>query len=255
MLLNPLKGAILKKWPEGHIYQFYGENPALYLAAVGVNGHNGIDMATFEGDPVRASHDGTVSEAFDAPTGYGKHVKLISPQLPDGTYYETIYSHMNHILVGVGQQVHVGHVLGDEGNTGFVISGGNAYWGNAPSGKGVHLHFGVRIFANGSQIYYPQLDKSFSILNYNNGRFGYIDPFTIGFSDAILDDMLLLKSTNANDKKRWAVIDGKRYWISNPSSILAIKAQESDFKADDIKKYPYGAQVAFLDADDPMLDG
>lgn len=216
MLLNPLKGNILKKYPDGNIYQTFGESKALYLAAVGKNGHCGLDIATFEGDPVRAAHDGTVVEVFDQPNGYGKHIRLISQKLPDGTYIETIYGHMRNLTVGVGQQIHVGHILGEESNTGFVISGGSPYWNNAPAGKGVHLHFGVRILIdvqpNTHQIYFTHVDKSFTILGYDNGIKGYIDPFTIGFTDDIIDTMLDLYK----EKDRLAVyakINGNFYYI------------------------------------------
>ncbi len=176
-LTNPLKNSILLGYPKGNIYQGYGENVALYLAAVGAKGHPGIDVAMPEGTPVLASHDGTVIEIKDTPTGYGKHIRLVSPQLPDGTYYYTVYGHLGDIFIKVGQEVKAGDVMGSESNTGFVISGGNQYWGNAPSGKGVHLHFGLRILKDaeaGHQESYR--GKSYSIINYENGLFGYIDP-------------------------------------------------------------------------------
>lgn len=47
-----------------------------------------------------------------------------------------------------GQRVVQGQLLGYEGNTGFVISGGTQYWGDAPAGKGTHLHFGLYELVN-----------------------------------------------------------------------------------------------------------
>ena len=42
-----------------------------------------------------------------------------------------------------GQRVKQGDFIGYGGYTGFVVSGTTEYWGNAPAGKGTHLHFGV----------------------------------------------------------------------------------------------------------------
>lgn len=55
----------------------------------------------------------------------------------------TVYCHLDEIAVEPGQVVKQGDLLGYEGNTGFVVSGGTQYWGDAPAGKGVHLHFGL----------------------------------------------------------------------------------------------------------------
>ena len=45
----------------------------------------------------------------------------------------------------VGDIIKVGQAIGLEGNTGFVVSGKTAYWGDAPNQIGTHLHFGVYI--------------------------------------------------------------------------------------------------------------
>ena len=120
-LTNPIPNSTLLYYPKGNIYQGYGENVALYLAAIGAKGHTGIDIATFEGDKVVASHNGTVVEVKYTPTGYGKHIRLISPQFPNGTYYYTVYGHLGDIIVKVGQEVKAGDIMGSESNTGFVI--------------------------------------------------------------------------------------------------------------------------------------
>ena len=64
------------------------------------------------------------------------------------------------------------------GNTGFVISGSTAFWGNAPTGRGVHLHFGIRECSTkdtGWVTTYGSGMKAF-IKNYDNGFKGAVDP-------------------------------------------------------------------------------
>lgn len=167
-----------------------------------------------EGTPILAAHDGTVVEVKNTPTGYGKHIRLVSPQLPDKTYWYTVYGHLGGIFVKVGQEVKAGEEMALESNTGFVISGGNQFWGTAPSGKGVHLHFGFALLGEpvaGEQISY--LGKAYSRLNYNNGLFGYLDPFSIGFEDDEPQNKMLKLF---KEKDRWAtyaLIDGSYYYI------------------------------------------
>jgi len=177
-LSNPLPNSKLLKYPNGNIWQLYGENPELYKP-VGLAFHNGIDLATFGGDGVCAAHYGTVVEIKNTQGGYGYHVRIVSDKLPDGTYIETTYGHLRaDIQVKLNDRVVAGQVIGYESNTGYVISGQSAFWGNAPAGKGVHLHFGMRLLtdlAPGNQISYSN-GQSFTILNYNNLVYGSINP-------------------------------------------------------------------------------
>ena len=85
---------------------------------------------------------------FDNPTrARGREVWVYSPLLdgeaPMNSRVCTVYCHLDEIAVEPGQVVKQGDLLGYEGNTGFVVSGGTQYWGDAPAGKGVHLHFGL----------------------------------------------------------------------------------------------------------------
>jgi murein DD-endopeptidase MepM/ murein hydrolase activator NlpD len=86
--------------------------------------HNGIDLPTATGHPIRASGPGKV--VFAGNNGaYGNLVKL---QHPDGT--ETWYAHASKLLVKEGDQVAAGQEIAKIGNT------GNS---DCP-----HLHFEVR---------------------------------------------------------------------------------------------------------------
>ncbi len=195
-LTNPIPNSILLAYPKGNVYQWYGENVALYLAAIGAKGHTGLDIATFDGDKVVAAHDGTIVKTYYSPQGYGNHIRILSDIQPDGTYIETIYGHLDDDMevmeVIEGQKVKAGDLIGYESNTGFVISGGSPYWGNAPAGKGVHLHFGLRILKDADDTSNTSyLGKNYIILNYENGLFGYIDP--IGYMNSTSYQNLLME--------------------------------------------------------------
>lgn len=86
--------------------------------------HLGLDIAVPVGSLVRASGGGRVVQAGEDEE-YGRFV-LISH--PDG--YETMYGHLSRIVVGEGDRVDQGAVIGRSGNTGRS---------SAP-----HLHFEIR---------------------------------------------------------------------------------------------------------------
>ncbi len=177
-LTIPLQGAKLAKWPKGQVTQWYGENAVLYSSLAGIKWHNGIDIAMPFRTPVLAAHDGTIYEVLDAPKGYGKHVRIISDKI-EGIYFDTVYGHQDEIIVKEGQKVKAGDQIGYEGNSGFVVSAGTiVFWGNAPAGKGVHLHFGLRILTDTVDEHSNTsiLGKNYVINDYNNGTHGAIDP-------------------------------------------------------------------------------
>lgn len=185
LLLNPLQHSVLKRYPQGSIYQGFAENPQLYKAATGVAGHNGIDIAVRQPAAIYAATDGVVTIASNDVRGYGMHVRIVSPVLEDGYRYETVYGHMDEITVVFGQTVKKGDIIGYEGNTGFVISNSTPYWGNAPAGKGVHLHFACKRLSDdlskGFNADYFLAGKyvKLAVLNMNNGFNGYIDPLPL----------------------------------------------------------------------------
>lgn len=91
-----------------------------------IHGRNGVDVANSCGSPVYASADGSV--AISDPTGwnggFGKYVKIIHP---NGT--ETVYAHLSKVLIGAGESVLRGQLIGNMGTTG--------------RSTGCHLHFEV----------------------------------------------------------------------------------------------------------------
>lgn len=87
--------------------------------------HSGLDIANALDTPIQVTADGVVEEAgWMDRYGYGVVVR----HTPD---IETLYAHMDHVEVHVGQKVNRGDILGVMGRS-----------GNA---TGVHLHYEVRI--------------------------------------------------------------------------------------------------------------
>jgi murein DD-endopeptidase MepM/ murein hydrolase activator NlpD len=87
--------------------------------------HTGIDIASNEGDAVRAPADGIVVKA-GLGTGYGREVVV-----DHGHGLETLYAHLSGFAVIAGQDVHKGDILG--------------YVGSSGHSTGPHLHYEVRI--------------------------------------------------------------------------------------------------------------
>jgi murein DD-endopeptidase MepM/ murein hydrolase activator NlpD len=87
-------------------------------------GHIGLDYACRSGDPLYAADNGVVSIA-GWNGGYG-----ILIEVNHGNGFVTRYGHFSDIIVGCGQAVYQGQLLGYCGSTGWS--------------SGAHLHFEVR---------------------------------------------------------------------------------------------------------------
>ena len=86
--------------------------------------HEGVDIATAIGTPVRASGGGTVADAGEDPV-FGRFVLITHPD-----EYQTLYGHLSRVVTAKGRTVEPGEVIGLAGNSGRS---------SAP-----HLHFEVR---------------------------------------------------------------------------------------------------------------
>ncbi len=86
--------------------------------------HDGIDFTAPKGTPIQATGDGKIITAKRSPS-YGRYVVI-----RHNDEYETLYAHMDKILVKKGQTVKRGEQIGTVGNTGRST---------AP-----HLHYEVR---------------------------------------------------------------------------------------------------------------
>lgn len=92
--------------------------------------HPGIDFQGHKGDPVKCTANGKVISA-GWNGGYGNCIVI---KHING--FETVYGHLSHIGVKVGQEVSLGDVIGRVGSTGHST--------------GAHLHYEVR--KNGKAI-------------------------------------------------------------------------------------------------------
>jgi murein DD-endopeptidase MepM/ murein hydrolase activator NlpD len=211
-LKSPLPNAVLKKYPNGNIMQLWGENPTLYSGAFGqhddvhryLGGHSGTDISTFYGDAVCAAHDGTISGIDTDPTHAGGiQIKITSDPLdgetPGNSAVETVYCHLKDVSVAVGQRVKQGQIISHEGNTGFVTSGGVAYWGNAPTEKGTHLHFGLH-----ELILHTVGGVSAWTARYNNPLMGTSDPLPYLTGD--LSGLAIVLRNAAALLKKWGFV-------------------------------------------------
>ena len=112
----------------GVSYAGYFMRPLLGgLRTQGIHGYNGVDLAAPIGVPIFASASGDVIIAREGGWngGYGAYVVI-----RHGNDTQTLYAHASSVIVGVGQYVTQGQVIG--------------YVGNSGKSTGPHLHFEIR---------------------------------------------------------------------------------------------------------------
>lgn len=105
--------------------------------------HEGIDIVNDAGTPVYATGDGVVEYAGRTGGGYG-----IMLEINHGYGYNTLYAHLESVLVKEGQRVKRGDLIARSGRTGLV--------------SGPHLHYEVRL--NGIRV--NPIDYFFDDVNY-----------------------------------------------------------------------------------------
>ncbi len=139
------------------ISQFFGINKEIYQRFK-LLGHNGLDFAVPLKTPIRAVCDGFVKGVKISKDGYGIYIRQFSNWVEienEKICLDIVYGHLDEALVKSGQKIKKGKIIGFVDNTGF--STGN------------HLHLGVRLVTSYNN----------KILEYNNGYFGYIDPYLL----------------------------------------------------------------------------
>jgi murein DD-endopeptidase MepM/ murein hydrolase activator NlpD len=120
--MEKIKMPFRDKYP---ITQEYGVKVNYMRAGI----HNGIDWGLPKGTPLLACFTGKVIKAEKWQfKGYGREIQI---QREDGLIAQ--YAHCSQIFVKVGIKIEAGTIIGESGNTGFVL-GKNGY----------HLHFGVK---------------------------------------------------------------------------------------------------------------
>lgn len=88
--------------------------------------HKGIDLTALKGSPIYSTAEGKVIIAADLNDGYGNKVVI-----DHGFGYKTVYAHLHKIEVKIGQEMNLGGLIGQVGNTGISVS--------------PHLHYEVRL--------------------------------------------------------------------------------------------------------------
>jgi murein DD-endopeptidase MepM/ murein hydrolase activator NlpD len=170
-MVNPSPKSVLKKYPSGGIFQLFGENVEDYQP-LGYEGHPGLDIVAYQGAPIAACVSGKIVRIEENRTRLGGVAVYL---VADGFMYG--YGHLDEIFCKTGDMVKEGQIIASMGNTGFVVSDARQYWGNAPAGKGVHLHFSVcRVNMTGDTP---------NILDYDNGFRGFIDPLPLLTKDSV----------------------------------------------------------------------
>jgi len=133
--------------PNARLTQFYGPSPLGTGFVDGQRFHDGIDLASWCGGPVRAAHDGVVLAAgrqYDEWIGWRGNLSAYTRRLTekhrwsalpiiividDGNGYRSVYAHFLRTRVQVGDVVRAGQVIGAEGDTGYAT--------------GCHLHYTI----------------------------------------------------------------------------------------------------------------
>jgi murein DD-endopeptidase MepM/ murein hydrolase activator NlpD len=129
---------VFEAWPTDFpvvMTQAFGVNPDLYREFYrDVRGHQGIDFRARRGSRIFAVAAGKISMTFldPRPRSLGGHNFGVHCRIQHVGGYETIYAHMDELLVEAGQEVAAGQQLGVAGSTGYSF---------APH---LHLHFKYR---------------------------------------------------------------------------------------------------------------
>lgn len=192
-LVAPVKDMRWAKYPLGDVSQWFGENPKLYMDAMGLAYHNGVDIVRKYGEHLFATENGIVCAVKDDAGGHGKHVRLVSLDTDERGYHrDWIYGHMSYIAVKNGQEVKAGQFIGTLGNTGFVVSGNTPYWQYNPY-AGAHCHWGVRYLkpVKRGGWKYEGHPTMWEAVDYGNGTKGRIDPVPLFLPPHLLSSRII----------------------------------------------------------------
>lgn len=126
--VDPVERDIELHWPTDYpvVTQRFGVNPQIY-GAYGLPGHEGIDIRAPNNTNIYACADGEVFEVETRPNvhPYGIHVRI-----RHANGFRTVYAHLMHALVTVGEQVKAGQLIAKADSTGNSV--------------GAHLHLSLK---------------------------------------------------------------------------------------------------------------
>lgn len=159
-------------WPLSRpciITQPFGTNGAYYRAHdINIDGHNGLDLLTFHGQPVYAPHDGFAKYFVDSKNGHGVELRSdkMATMLGKTSHFKTIFVH----FCDREKEPKFASPIPHDGKDHFVKAGDLiGYADDTGLSSGDHLHFGLKPIA---------MDKNRKWFNtrQNNGYLGCIDP-------------------------------------------------------------------------------
>jgi murein DD-endopeptidase MepM/ murein hydrolase activator NlpD len=177
---------VTQKFGSTALLSYYKENGIIF------KGHNGMDIATAYGSPIRAAHDGIAYYEVDNSQGHGVVIRSSEMFEYEGkeVYFKTVYWHMiedtnikykspvaaYRDLTKMGMPVKVGDIIGYADSTG--LSTGN------------HLHFGLKPCLPGEP------DWMLVNVEQDNGYKGAIDPEPY-FNGVYAEDMVIAQQNPA----------------------------------------------------------
>lgn len=148
-------------YPNGKVTAKIGgkcpSNSREFYTSIGMKGHNGLDLATWHGEPVfhAGLYEGRMKIEKDFSGGIGVDVISTYPVALQGgreVYVKTRYWHLKTPIGHDGKIVRLGEIIGLADNTG--------------ASSGDHLHFGLKV-----------CDEDGNALEKGNGYNGAIDPW------------------------------------------------------------------------------
>ena len=197
------------------ITQGFGENAVSFYAQLGLKGHNGIDYVAPKRTKIYAAHDGKITKTYDIGNssrtiGYGVWIT-------NAEGWQTVYYHLDEVLVKVDDEVKAGDLIAYSDNTGEYTTGD-------------HLHFGL----------YPAKP------DLENGYNGAIDPTE--FFNLINNNIMLKVIRQINTKDQYILgNDNKRYLIYNLATrltlIMAGAIGEDIMEIPDVTIYSRGSDI------------
>lgn len=206
-----------KPWKKGTLTYGFGCSPG-YVASTG-RCHSGIDWTKGWGTKVTTDTAGYVYKVHKPWTREDNWTAVhILTAHTDGTVVETVYGHLSYVAVKEGDTVSEDQYIGNEGNYGYVFSGGRQITvemqklGNR---AGSHVHqayrpcYRTKVTEKGSHYLWnadfsPYQDPEgyyYKIIHDDNNFKGCIDPmyYKVSRPSDLLRTAFRLKYKNDND--------------------------------------------------------
>lgn len=180
----------------------FGANGATYQGwGLNLKGHNGLDYKVATGTMIFAPCNMEVNVQYeDKDKGYGNTIwgrSRESVVIGDREYkLEIILGHLDSFIEKSGDVV-MGQPIAYSDNTGKYSTG-------------PHLHFGTRVVVfNGN---------NWEALDYNNGYYGYTDPYKFFYKSFQKEPIRLFKGYNSN-AFYWLGVDGRHHVIGDAEIV------------------------------------